>query len=50
MAEEIVRYLREVERQHNLLAERRETETTLRAQFQSDIDRYQQLRAGNPRR
>lgn len=50
MAEEIVRNLREVERQHNLLAERRATETTLRAQFQSDIDRYQQLRAGNPRR
>jgi len=50
MAEEIVRNLREVERQHNLLAERRATETALRAQFQSDIDRYQQLRAGNPRR
>lgn len=50
MAEELVRILREVERQHNLLAERRATETTLRAQFQSDIDRYQQLGAGNPRR
>ena len=50
MAEEIVRNLREVERQHNLLAERRATETALRAQFQSDIDRDQQLRAGNPRR
>ncbi len=46
LADNLVRTLNEARSQRKLLDARRAEEETLRAQFQSDIDRYRQLRAG----
>jgi len=47
LAEDLVRTLNEINRQRQLLNERTAAETETRSQFQSDIDRYRQLRASN---
>jgi hypothetical protein len=47
LAEELVRTVNEVRRQRMGLDERRAEEATLRSQFQSDIDRFKQLRSGS---
>ena len=47
LAEDLVRTLNEINRQRQLLNERTAAETDTRSQFQSDIDRYRQLRASN---
>ncbi|MEZ5458611.1 MAG: hypothetical protein R3E65_04535 [Steroidobacteraceae bacterium] len=46
LADSLVRTLNEVRTQRNLLDARRSEEAALRSQFQSDIDRYRQLRSG----
>lgn len=46
LADSLVRTLNEVRTQRNLLDSRRSEEAALRSQFQSDIDRYRQLRSG----
>jgi len=43
LAEELVRAVNELRTQNTTLAARTEEETTLRAQFQSDIERYREL-------
>jgi hypothetical protein len=47
LAEQIVRTLDEERSQRTALATRDHEETTMRAQFQADIDRYRELRAAN---
>ncbi len=47
LAEDLVRTVNEINRQRQLLNDRTAAETDTRVQFQSDIDRYQQLRASN---
>ncbi|MGH8261453.1 MAG: DUF4124 domain-containing protein [Steroidobacteraceae bacterium] len=47
VAEQIVRTLNEIRSQRAALSAKDQEETTMRAQFQADIDRYQQLRAAN---
>lgn len=47
LAEDLVRTVNEINRQRQLLNERTAAETETRSQFQSDIDRYRQLRASN---
>ena len=44
LAEDLIRALNEVRRQRLVLDDRRNEEIALRAQFQSDIDRFRQLR------
>lgn len=44
LADEMVRALNEMRTQQNLLASKDAEESTMRAQFQSDIDRYKELR------
>ena len=46
LADNLVRALNETRTQRALLAARREEEQAMRAQFQSDIDRYRALRSG----
>ena len=46
LAEDLIRSLNEVRRQRQVLDDRRNEEIALRAQFQSDIDRYRLLRSG----
>ncbi len=46
LADELVRTLNESRAQKKLLEARRAEEETVRAQFQADIERYRQLRAG----
>lgn len=43
LAENLVRTVNEMRAQRNALADMSETETALRAQFQTDIERYRQL-------
>lgn len=45
LAEDLIRSLNEVRRQRQVLDDRRNEEIALRAQFQSDIDRYRLLRS-----
>ena len=45
LAEDLVHTLNEVRTQRNTLAAKDQEETRIRAQFQADIDRFQQLRA-----
>lgn len=47
LAEDLVRTVNEINRQRQVLADRTASEATMRSQFQSDIERYRQLRAGN---
>jgi hypothetical protein len=47
LAEELVRTVNEVRRQRSGLDERRTEEAQLRSQFQSDIDRFRQIRSGS---
>jgi hypothetical protein len=47
LAEELVRTINEVRRQRTGLEERRAEETALRSQFQTDIDRFRQIRSGS---
>lgn len=46
LADSLVRTLNETRTQRNVLDARRAEEDMVRAQFQSDIDRYRQLRSG----
>jgi len=43
LAEDLVRTINELREQTNALAAHKEEETQLRAQFQSDIERYREL-------
>ena len=45
VAEDLVRTLNELRSQNNALVAKTEEETTLKAQFQADIERYQELRS-----
>jgi hypothetical protein len=45
VAEDLVRTLNELRSQNNALVSKTEEETTLKAQFQADIERYQELRS-----
>jgi Domain of unknown function (DUF4124) len=45
IAEDLVHTLNELRTQHNALVAKTEEETTLKAQFQADIERYQELRS-----
>jgi Domain of unknown function (DUF4124) len=45
LAEDLVRTLNELRTQDNVLVTKGEEETTLKAQFQADIERYQELHA-----
>ncbi len=45
LAEDLVHTLNELRTQNNVLASKSEEETTLKAQFQADIQRYQELHA-----
>lgn len=45
IAEDLVHTLNELRSQNNALSAKTEEETTLKAQFQADIERYQELRA-----
>jgi hypothetical protein len=47
LAEDLIRALNEMRTQRMALVSKGEEETTLRAQFQSDIDRFQELRKNN---
>lgn len=47
LAEDLVRTVNEINRQRRLLDDRTASEAAMRSQFQSDIDRYRQLRASN---
>ena len=47
LAEDLVRTVKELREQTTSLASRNEEETTLRAQFQSDIERYRELHSIN---
>ncbi len=49
LAEDLVRTLNEMRTQRSMLASRQQEEEQLRAQFQSDIDRYRELRGGSAR-
>ena len=49
LAEDLVRTLNEFHTQNNALAAKGEEETTLKAQFQADIERFRELRAGTGR-
>jgi Domain of unknown function (DUF4124) len=49
LAEDLVRTLNELRTQRNVLASRSEEESTLKAQFQADIDRYRELHASAAR-
>jgi hypothetical protein len=44
VAEDLVHTLNELRTQNNALIVKTEEETTLKAQFQADIERYQELR------
>ena len=44
VAEDLVRTLNELRSQNNALVSKTEEETTVKAQFQADIERYQELR------
>lgn len=46
LAEDLVRTMNEMRSQRSILDSRRQDEENLRAQFQSDIDRYRSLRGG----
>jgi hypothetical protein len=48
LAQELVQTLNEVRVQNQAMAERTQQESQVRAQFQSDIDRFQQLKASPP--
>jgi hypothetical protein len=45
LAEDLIHTLNELRTQNNVLASKSEEETTLKAQFQADIQRYQELHA-----
>jgi hypothetical protein len=47
VAEDLVRTLNDLRTQSNLLATKNEEETTLKAQFQADIERYRELHAAH---
>jgi hypothetical protein len=47
VAEDLIRTLNELRTQSNLLATKNEEETTLKAQFQADIERYRDLHAAH---
>jgi hypothetical protein len=47
LTEDLVRTLNELHTQNNVLLAKSEEENSLRAQFQADIERYQELRAAN---
>jgi hypothetical protein len=47
LAEDLVRTVNEINRQRQLLSDRTATEAQTRSQFQSDIERFRQLRASN---
>lgn len=49
LAEDLVRTLNEMRAQRNALAAKDAEETTLRQQFQADIERYRELRKPSPR-
>jgi hypothetical protein len=49
LAEDLMRTLNEMRTQKTALAAKDAEETTLRAQFQSDIDRYKELRSARTR-
>jgi hypothetical protein len=47
LAEDLVRTVNEISRQRQLLDDRTAAEAQTRTQFQSDIERFRQLRASN---
>lgn len=48
LAQELVQTLREVQLQNQSLAQRKQQEAQVRAQFQADIERFEQLKASPP--
>jgi len=47
LAEDLVHTLNELRTQNNIVASKTEEESTMKAQFQSDIERFTELRAGH---